>query len=142
MNANQQPSKDPIPEFATREEEAEFWDTHDFTDYWDDLEPANVEVNPNLKSSFLVPLDGKSLTQLCQQADAKGVDAETLMRTWILERLASHSNLGSIVPFPTFHHRMLRRYPRVPCGDTERFPFGLGRRFPSAYQTSLRQGLR
>ena len=23
-----------IPEFANREEEAEFWDTHDITDYW------------------------------------------------------------------------------------------------------------
>ncbi|MCC7353963.1 MAG: hypothetical protein IT330_09415, partial [Anaerolineae bacterium] len=28
-----QQTKSKIPEFATREEEAEFWDTHDFTDY-------------------------------------------------------------------------------------------------------------
>ena len=62
MNANRPPAKDPIPEFATREEEAEFWDTHDFTDYWDELEPANVTVSPNLESSFQIPLDDKALT--------------------------------------------------------------------------------
>jgi hypothetical protein len=34
--------KDPIPEFASRQEEAEFWDTHDFGDYWDDWQPVSV----------------------------------------------------------------------------------------------------
>ena len=87
MNAKQRPAKDPIPRFATREEEAEFWDTHDFTDYWDELQPANLDASPNLASSILVPLDGDSLSQIRQHADAKGVDAETLARTWILERL-------------------------------------------------------
>ena len=66
MDANQQPAKDPIPQFATREEEAAFWDTHDFTDYWDELEPASVTVSPDLESVFRISLDGKSLTQLCQ----------------------------------------------------------------------------
>ena len=87
MKADRQPMKDPIPQFATREEIAEFWDTHDFADYWDELEPVNIEVSPNLESSFRIPLDGKLLTQLCQQADAKGVDAGTLVRDWIAERL-------------------------------------------------------
>ena len=58
---NQSPSG-PIPEFATREEEAEFWDTHDFTDYWDELEPANVTASLNVESSFQIPLDDKALT--------------------------------------------------------------------------------
>lgn len=43
MNRDNRPPSDPIPEFATREEEAEFWDSHDFTGYWRDLEPANLE---------------------------------------------------------------------------------------------------
>ena len=62
MSSAKQPSHDPIPQFATREEEAEFWDTHDFTDYWDDLEPVNVAVSPNLESSFQIPLDDETLT--------------------------------------------------------------------------------
>ena len=80
-------TRDPIPQFATREEEAEFWDTHDFTDYWDELKPVKVVAGPNLTSSFRVPLDGKTLTQICQYANANGVDVGTLLRTWILERL-------------------------------------------------------
>ena len=75
MNRDNRPPSDPIPEFAMRKEEAEFWDSHDFTGYWDELEPANLEASPNLESSFQSSLDGKSLTQLCQQADAEGMDA-------------------------------------------------------------------
>ena len=75
------------PRFAIREEEAEFWDTHDFTDYWDELEPANLKAGPNVASSILVSLDGDSLSQIYLHADAEGVEAENLVRTWILERL-------------------------------------------------------
>ena len=89
MSSAKQPSDNLIPQFATREREAEFWDTHDFADYWDDLEPANVVVSPNLTSSILVPLDldGELLTRLCEKADALGVNIETLACTWILGRL-------------------------------------------------------
>ena len=89
MSSAKQPSDNPIPQFATREEEAEFWDTHDFADYWDDLEPANVVVSPNLTSCILLSLDldGESLTRLCEKADSLGVSIETLACTWILERL-------------------------------------------------------
>ena len=31
-----------IPDFATRAEEAAWWDTHDITDYLDELEPVTV----------------------------------------------------------------------------------------------------
>ncbi len=36
--------KEPIPRFASREEEAAFWDEHDLADYWDDFE--RVEAQP------------------------------------------------------------------------------------------------
>ena len=80
-------SAEPIPKLSTREEEAAFWDTHDFTDYWDELEPANLKPEPNLASSILVPMDGESLTQICQRAKESGTDVSTLARTWLLERL-------------------------------------------------------
>jgi predicted glycoside hydrolase/deacetylase ChbG (UPF0249 family) len=31
-----------IPDFATREEEAEWWDTHSFVDFHDELEPVVI----------------------------------------------------------------------------------------------------
>lgn len=38
-----------IPAFNSIEEEAEFWDTHDFTDLLDESAPANIEVAGELK---------------------------------------------------------------------------------------------
>jgi hypothetical protein len=40
--------KDPIPRNASREELAKFWDTHDFTDYLDELKPIKVTFAKNL----------------------------------------------------------------------------------------------
>ena len=37
-----------IPQFASREEEADFWDTHDMSDYWSELEPVKLKVAKNL----------------------------------------------------------------------------------------------
>lgn len=34
-----------IPDFETRQDAAEFWDTHDSTEYLDDMEEIDVEVN-------------------------------------------------------------------------------------------------
>lgn len=40
---------DPLPErFETHEEAAEFWDTHDTTDYWDEF--RTVEVKSELRN--------------------------------------------------------------------------------------------
>ncbi|MHB8575587.1 MAG: CopG family antitoxin [Dehalococcoidia bacterium] len=40
--------RDPIPEFASREEEARFWDTHDLADYWDEFKPVRVQFAKNI----------------------------------------------------------------------------------------------
>ena len=37
-----------IPTFNSREEEAEFWDTHDTADFEDEFEPMNVRFANNL----------------------------------------------------------------------------------------------
>lgn len=44
---------DRIPKM-TREEEAEFWKTHDATDYLDDSEPVEVEMGPRPRNHCLV----------------------------------------------------------------------------------------
>ncbi len=82
-----QPSKDPIPEFATREEIAEFWDTHDFADYWDDLTPVSLEVADELGMAFLISPDADQFNQLLRLANDQGVDFDALAREWVVERL-------------------------------------------------------
>ena len=39
-----------IPDFATREEEAKFWDTHDISDYWDEMKPVKARFAKKLSA--------------------------------------------------------------------------------------------
>jgi predicted DNA binding CopG/RHH family protein len=76
-----------IPEFSSREEEAEFWDTHDITDYRDELKPVKVRFAKNLSEGITIRLDPDTLEQLRAKAHEKGIGPTTLARMWILEHL-------------------------------------------------------
>lgn len=76
-----------IPEFTSREEEAEFWDTHDIADYWDELQPVEVEFSENLSENLSVQLSSDALDQLRIQAERMGIGPSTLARMWIIEHL-------------------------------------------------------
>lgn len=49
--------KSRIPDFATREEEAAFWDSHDIADYEDELKPVKVRFGKKLSEGFTVRFD-------------------------------------------------------------------------------------
>lgn len=76
-----------IPEFRSREEEAAFWDTHDVTDYLDELRPVRVRAAPHLTRGMTVRLDPEDREALGRIAAEKGVGPSTLVRIWIKERL-------------------------------------------------------
>jgi predicted DNA binding CopG/RHH family protein len=78
-----------IPEFANRQEEAEFWDTHSIADYWDELRPVKVTFAKNLSEGITIRLDRPTLTAVRAEARAKGIGPTTLIRMWVLERIAS-----------------------------------------------------
>jgi predicted DNA binding CopG/RHH family protein len=77
--------KNKIPEFKSLKEEAEFWDTHDTTDF--DFKPIKVKVAKNLKHIFSVRFEGKTLSDLDAEASKKGLGTGALIRMWIKERL-------------------------------------------------------
>lgn len=79
--------KSRIPEFKTIEEEAKWWDTHDITDYLDELKPVKVRFAKNLSRGLTIRLDLETLSRLRKQAKEKGIGPTTLIRMWILERL-------------------------------------------------------
>jgi hypothetical protein len=88
--------KEPIPKFSSYEEEAEFWDTHDVTDYWDDFEPVDLRFSPDLKSVLTFPIDAETLDQLQKAASSRGVEIDTLLNSWIHEHLeAEHATASS-----------------------------------------------
>lgn len=76
-----------IPDFQTVEEETEFWDTHDITDYLDELRPVHIRFSPNLSTGMTVRLDPADREALGRIAAEQGVGPSTLVRMWIKERL-------------------------------------------------------
>ena len=91
MSQDSQHTDRRIPEFATRQEEAEFWDNHDFADFWDELEPIQIETGDDLARRVSLRLDANSLGEVCVLAQEKGVSPGSLIRTWVKERLEDAS---------------------------------------------------
>src|SRR5436309_2573841 len=84
-----------IPDFASRQEMAEWFDTHDMADYWDELKPTKVRFAKNLSEGLNIRLDQETLERLRAVAQEKGIGPTTLARMWILEHLQqerSHSS--------------------------------------------------
>ena len=79
--------KSRIPEFKTIEEEAEFWDTHDLADYWDEFKPVKVRFADKLFDRVTIPVDADALAQLDALAREEELNATALARRWVLERL-------------------------------------------------------
>ncbi len=80
-------SKSRIPRFKSREQEAEFWDTHDSTEFEDEFTEVKLEVARPLGHVLAVRLDAKTIGQLGDIGRKKGLGASTLARMWLLERL-------------------------------------------------------
>jgi hypothetical protein len=74
-----------IPSFATIEEEAEFWDTHDVMDFEDELEPIEDLVIGPIRTSrgLIVRFSGDVLERMERIAALKGTSPSSMARMWI-----------------------------------------------------------
>lgn len=79
--------KNTIPEFKNRKEMAEFWDTHDFTDYKDEFKPIKVRFAKNLSEGITIRLDPQTLSKLRSHAKKQGIGPTTLARMWVIRQL-------------------------------------------------------
>ena len=70
---------------------AEFWDTHDLTDFEDELEEVREPVFVR-GSAIKVHLESREAEAVQQMAQAKGVSGEELIHTWVLEKLARRND--------------------------------------------------
>ena len=64
--------RDPIPEhFKTLDEAAEFWDSHDLADYWDQTSEVNFELDLQRRVSVTAsePELAKKLANRAQKDD-------------------------------------------------------------------------
>jgi predicted DNA binding CopG/RHH family protein len=83
--------KSKLPKTHSIQELAEFWDTHDLTDFEDELEEVAEPVFER-GAAIKVPLESREVEAVEQMAQAKGVSREELVRAWVLQKLARRNN--------------------------------------------------
>jgi len=69
------------------EEIAEFWDTHDLTDYWEQTEPANFEISPDARRRYFVSVDPELLKRAHRLAHRRGLSTESLVNLLLEQRV-------------------------------------------------------
>ncbi len=78
-----------MPRFKNEDEERDFWDTHDLTDYFD-VSRAEEVIFPNLKpstESISLRLPQYLLARIKELANAKDVPYQSLMKIFLAERV-------------------------------------------------------
>ncbi|MFH0937497.1 MAG: CopG family antitoxin [Candidatus Daviesbacteria bacterium] len=83
--------KSKLPDFnkMSYKEEAEFWDTHDITDFEDETEDVNIvfELEKPRDETIILRVQKDIKERLEKIARSKGLNLSTLARMWLLEKL-------------------------------------------------------
>ena len=85
-----------LPQTDSIEELARFWDTHDLTDFEDQLEEVTEPVfQRKLETVMKIHLQPQEAETVKRMAESKGVDQEALIREWVLEKLHERKGVRS-----------------------------------------------
>ena len=77
-----------IPHTDSIEELARFWDTHDLTDFQDELEEVYETVfESRSEEAVTILLPAEEVEAVKRMATAKGMGYTALIREWVLEKL-------------------------------------------------------
>ena len=79
--------KSKLPKTDSIQKLAEFWDTHDLTDFEAQLEEVAEPVFVR-NTAIKVPLESCDVEAVEQMAQAKGISREELIRAWVLQKLS------------------------------------------------------
>lgn len=97
--------KPKLPNTDSIHELAAFWDTHEATDFEDELEEV---ANPVFvrSNAIKVPLKARDAQAVEKIAKAKGVSKEELVRDWVLQNLPRRSTARQrVTPAPGRHRK-------------------------------------
>lgn len=83
--------KPKLPKTDSVQELAEFWDTHDLTDFEDELEEVDEPVFVR-GSAIRVHLESREAEAVEQMAHAKGISPDELIHAWVLQKLGRQNS--------------------------------------------------
>jgi hypothetical protein len=83
--------KSKLPKIDSIQKLAEFWDTHDLTDFEDELQEVSEPVFVR-GSEIKVPLESRDIAAVERLARSKGVSPEQLVQSWVRQRIARRNN--------------------------------------------------
>ena len=90
------------------EEIAEFWDTHDSTDFHDQTHEVDMEFDLRSRRHYIA-IDPDVLTRLREAASARGLSTESLANLWLQERALSIPTGEKTLAEPRQKYRKSRR---------------------------------
>ena len=76
-----------LPQFESLDELVTFWETHDFTDYVEEMEEIDFNTLSAAGATLRITLSPEPLARLAEIADRRGVSPNSLAQGWIEERL-------------------------------------------------------
>ena len=77
-----------LPQIDSIEELARFWDTHDLTEFAEELEEVTELVFERRPDTVIsLHLQPRELEAVRRVAQAQGVEEAALVREWVLEKL-------------------------------------------------------
>ena len=88
-------ARDPLPEqFETFEALADFWDTHDVTEYAECLTPVEFEVMAQPAHEYVITLADSLNTLMGKAEKREDMPMKTLINLWVQEKLQQYQAAG------------------------------------------------
>ena len=85
-------NKSSISQAKSYQEIADFWDTHDLSDYWDKTKEVKFEVDLESEKTYY-GVEKKLSDQMEKVAKNRGVSGDTLINLWIQEKLQQQKTI-------------------------------------------------
>lgn len=80
-----------IPQTDSAKELAHFWDTHDLTDFADELEEVPETIFERKEGAVLtIRLPPNEAEAVKNIAESKGIEQTALIRQWVAEKIREH----------------------------------------------------
>ena len=79
-------SRSSVSKARSYREIGEFWDTHDLTDYGNQIRPVDFEIDIQSEVTYY-PLESSLSSTLTSIARRRGVSPATLLNLWVQEKV-------------------------------------------------------